>query len=279
MRYFFHIGYKGTNYYGWQRQQFTDSLRKTDPNPLTIQEVLEGSLSRILKATTSIIGCGRTDTGVHASQYFFHCDIEHTWDYDLVFRLNKILPKDIAIFDIIKMEGTPHARWDAIQRTYDYFIHSYKNPFLSEISSLYLKKNLDLDAMKKAVSLLTRYSDYYGFCKSPNKYEHTICKISEAKLLCDIHSGRLRFHISSNRFLHRMIRILVGKFLKIGSGEFSLEEFEYCLANKKTPATIIPAYPQGLFLSKVTYPFLDLKPRSEFSSVLLSDTECEWLEV
>jgi tRNA pseudouridine38-40 synthase len=246
---------------------------------MSIQEVLETAISRIVKTPTTIIGCGRTDAGVHASQFFFHADIEKPWDYDLLFRINKTLPADIALFEIIPMLGLPHARFDAIKRSYDYFIHSYKDPFLSGLSSLYLKRDLNLSKMKEATSLLTKYDDFRAFCKTPNQYEHTICKITSAYLFADATGDRLRFQISSNRFLGRMIRIIMGKLLEIGSGELSVEEFENHLITKQTPKTIEPAYPQGLYLSKVTYPYLDIQPRTEFSVILQNNVDKAWLPV
>ncbi len=266
MRYFVHIGYKGTNYFGWQRQ----------PDKLSVQEILESSLSRIFKQNMTIFGCGRTDAGVHASQYFFHMDIEKNWNFDLFFRLNRILPDDIALYDIIPMEGQPHARFDAIQRVYDFFIHTYKEPFLSDRSSLYPRNGFDLNAMKKAVNLLPLYEDYRAFCKSPDKNEHTICHVSAASLYTNSRGDRIRFRISSNRFLGRMVRILSRKLIEIGDGTLSVDEFESHLISKNIPAKILPAHPQGLFLSKVTYPYLDLVPKAEFGG---SAYDSYWQEV
>ncbi len=214
------------------------------------------------------MGCGRTDAQVHASQFFFHLDIEKEWDYDLLFRLNKSLPSDIAVFGILPMADSCHARFDAIKRTYDYFIHTYKDPFLSTVSTLYLERNFDVVKMRDAVSLLTKYNDYRAFCISPDGFKHTICNVTAAALFVDPSGDRFRFQISANRFLTKMIRIIMGKLLEIGRGELSVAEFESSLITKETPKTIEPAYPQGLFLSKVTYPYLDLAPRTEFSSIL-----------
>lgn len=254
MRYFVHIGYKGTNYFGWQRQ----------PDKLSVQEILEDNLSKIFKMQIPIFGCGRTDAGVHASQYFFHMDIEKPWNFDLFFRLNRILPDDIALFDIIPVEGQPHARFDAIQRSYDFFIHTYKDPFLSQNSSLYLRKGFNLDEMKRAVDLLPKYEDYRAFCKSPDKNEHTICRVSSASLYTNSSGDRIRFQISSNRFLGRMIRIIVRKLIEIGDNTLSVDEFESHLISRNIPSKILPAHPQGLFLSKVNYPFLNIEPKAKF---------------
>ena len=266
MRYFFHIAYHGTNYSGWQKH----------PGVCNIQEVLETSLSKILKLPLTIVGCGRTDAGVHASQFFFHVDIEQHWEFDLLFRLNKILPDDIAVYDIIEMQGLPHARFDAIQRTYDYFIHTSKNPFLSRFSALYPENDWHLNNMKAAAALLPMYNDYRGFCKSPEKNDHTLCYVSSAKLFVNPKGDRLRFQISANRFLSKMVRILIGRLLEIGRGDMSVDEFEHFLINKQTPEVIIPAHPQGLYLSKVTYPYLDIPLRTTFSALHQNMDDYEW---
>jgi tRNA pseudouridine38-40 synthase len=271
LRYFFHIGYHGQRYSGWQRH----------PGVVNVQEVIEACLTQLFKTPIPIFGCGRTDAQVHASQFFFHADIEKEWDFDLFFRLNKILPDDIAVFDIIPMSqkdlygtGLPHARFDAIQRTYDYFIHTYKDPFLSGFSALYAEKKLDLDKMNAAVKLLPLYNDYRAFCKSPDRNDHTICNVSHASLFTGKTGDKLRLQISANRFLSKMVRIIIGRLLDIGKGKMSVDEFEQHLISKQTPEIIIPAYPQGLYLSKVTYPYLDLTPRSAFS-IMMIDSEWE----
>ena len=261
MRYFFHIGFNGYKYRGWQRQ----------PIALNVQQVVESTLSKILKEPITIMGCGRTDAQVHASQFFFHVDISKEWDYDLLFRINKTLPNDIAVYEIIPVKDNQHARFDATQRTYDYFIHTYKDPFLNNFSSLYLERNLNLERMKEAVALLTRYNDYRALCKTPDDYRTTICKVTAATLFSDVSGDRLRLQISADRFLGKMIRIIMGKLLVIGRGELSVEEFESYLISRKTPETFEPAYPQGLYLSKVTYPYLDIPPRTEFSAILHSN--------
>ena len=257
------MGFNGYNYRGWQRQ----------PKALNVQQVVETTLSQILKVPVSIMGCGRTDAQVHASQFFFHADIEEVWDYDLLFRINKTLPDDIAVFEIIPVKDNHHARFDATQRTYDYFIHTYKDPFLSNTSSLYQEKNLNLEKMKEAVSLLMKYHDYRALCKTPDEYRTTICKVTSAQLFSDAAGDKFRFQISADRFLGKMIRIIMGKLLVIGRGELSVEEFEGYLISKRTPDTFEPAYPHGLYLSKVTYPYLDIAPRTEFSTILHSKVD------
>ncbi|UXD71224.1 tRNA pseudouridine(38-40) synthase TruA [Sphingobacterium faecium] len=264
MRFFFHIAYQGQDYSGWQRQ----------PDVKSVQEVLETTLSKILKVQTTIFGCGRTDAQVHASQYFFHADMEKECDFDLLYRLNKALPTNIAVYDIIKMDGKPHARFDAIHREYDYFIHTYKDPFLSNQSSLYLYPNLDLQKMSEAAKLLLKYKDFRPFCTHPDKNEHTLCQVSSTGIYVNTKGDRIRFNIASNRFLGKMIRIITGKLLKIAVGELSIDEFENHFITLEVPKILNPAYPVGLYLSKVKYPYLDLPPRTDFLSPTQSS---DWL--
>lgn len=262
MRYFLHLGYNGYGYHGWQKQR----------SALGVQAVLEAVMQQVLKIPIAVVSCGRTDAQVHASQFFCHFDLNFDFDYDLIFRLNKTLPPDIAIFDVLPMEGAPHARFDAIQRRYNYFIHRYKDPFLAQSSAGYLY-DLSLSKMQEAVALLPNYRDFYAFCKSPNSYEHTICHVSSAQLYTNPAGDKLRFEISANRFLTGMIRIIVQKLLDIGTGRLSVVQFEHYLREKQVPPGMILAYPQGLYLSKVTYPYLDLPARVD-----LSRAE-EWLAV
>jgi tRNA pseudouridine38-40 synthase len=270
LRYFFHIAYKGNRYHGWQRQ----------PNVLNVQQVVVDALARILKTggEDRIMGCGRTDAQVHASQFFFHLDIMTPWDFDLMYRLNKLLPPDIAVFEIIPVEENQHARFDAMQRTYNYFLHTYKDPFLNGGSALYMERNLDIDKMKEATHVFMRYNDYMAFCKTPAKYKHTLCNLSSATLFTDTSGEKIRFEISANRFLSRMVRMMMGALLDIGRKKISIDELETYLISKVHPEFIKPAYPQGLYLSKVTYRYLDIPARSEFSPIL-QNTIDNWVAV
>lgn len=265
MRTFFHIAYDGSNYRGWQRL----------PGVVSVQQTIEEALSKILKKEIQINGCGRTDTGVHASQYFFHAEIE-TVDFDLKYRLNKTLSDDIAVYDIIDMDDKAHARFDAFSRSYDYFIHSTKNPFLQPISSYYDLEGLDLNTMAAAVSLLPKYENYIAFCKTPEKHEHHICRISEAILYANSTKDQLRFNISSNRFLKGMIRIIISKLLEIGKGNLSLADFEESLKNGKILPETKKAYPRGLYLTKVEYRHPQLRSLPAYSPVLLGG---EWIPI
>jgi tRNA pseudouridine38-40 synthase len=254
VRYFFHVGYKGTNYQGWQKL----------PQAKSIQQVFETALSQIFKTNIQIIGCGRTDTGVHASQSFFHTDIEANFDFDLKFRLNKNLPADLAVFDIIPVADNAHARFDAFERTYDYYFHSEKHPFLSPLSSLVNLTDIDISQVKVAAELITRYSDFRAFCRHPDKHRTTICQISSVEFIATESRDRARFTIKSNRYLSGMIRIIVERLIRVGKGEMTIIDFQKYLTEKIPPPSLALAPPQGLYLSKVMYPYLDLPTRTDF---------------
>jgi len=262
------MAYQGHKYHGWQRQT----------NHVSVQSTLESMLSEVLKHPVQVVGCGRTDAGVHASQYFAHFDTDVVWDYDLHFRLNKRLPDDIAIFDIIPVEPNKHVRYDATSRSYEYFAHLYKDPHLDGKSGLYPYKNLNLRNMQTAMNLLTQYNDFRTFCRRPEKMNTTICQLTEANLYTDETQTRLRFRISGNRFLTGMIRLLVGELLHVGLGKCSLIEFERYLQETPQLPYFHHAYPQGLYLADIKYPYLNFKaPISP--SRLIAPESGNWLEV
>lgn len=256
IRYFFHIAYQGTHYRGWQRQ----------PNVRSVQETIEQRLAEVLKKESmTIIGCGRTDAGVHASQYLFHTDLENELNFDLKFILNKRLPKDIAILEIIAVDRKHHARFGAKKRSYDYFLHLQKDPFLNNLSTdYYCPKALDYSKMKEAILLIKQQNDFVAFCKSPDKHNTTICTIYAVDMYRDESNKKIRFRITANRFLRGMIRILVQKILEIGEGKATLAEIKTCFEEGKRPAKLKSAAGDGLYLSKIEYPFLELSCSSIF---------------
>lgn len=262
-RYFFHIGYHGKQYRGWQRQPGATA---------SVQEMLEDTLHKMLGQKTTCIGCGRTDAEVHASQYFFHIDVEQEWTYDPVFRLNKMLPDDLAIFEVLPMPDQAHARYDATWRTYDYFIHRYKDPFLAGISAYYPLENLDLDFLKTATNILQQQTDFRAVCKRPDIYKHTLCNVAQADFWIDESQERLRFQIKANRFVRGMVRLSVAKLLEVATGHLPLNTFKDHLSNRTPFQFMNYAYPQGLYLSKVEYPYLERPPRSSF----LLGSETHW---
>ncbi len=259
MRYFINLGYDGSQYSGWQRQKNTQD---------TIQEIIEDKLSQIFKTPTTVYGCGRTDAGVHASQYVMQVNLEQAPDFDFKFRLNKNLPDDIAVFEIFKVEDDQNCRYNAVARTYDYFIHWKKDPVLMRYSSFYQDLSLDYDIMEAATQLILKTRDFRAICKQPDLYDNTTCKITNCELFINEEQGRLRFTITSNRFLRGMIRILIFFLLKLGTGKLSLQEFKDILNQKVEFKDKQPALPNGLFLSKVEYPFLNLSDSHQLIEML-----------
>ena len=259
MRYFIHLGYDGTNYKGWQRQKSTRN---------TVQERIEQTLFKLFKKEITVYGCGRTDAGVHASQYVLHINLEEVPRFDLKYRLNKNLPDTIAVFEIIEVNEEQHCRYDAAWRTYDYFVHWKKDPVLFRYSSFYEQSELNIDLMKKAVALIAATKDFKPLCKQPNLYNHTLCQIKQCELFVNEQQGRLRFSITGNRFLRGMVRYCMFFLLKIGSGKITLEEFAKILNQETTLFNKKPALPNGLFLSKVEYPFLELDNSHPLFSML-----------
>ncbi len=252
MRYYLHLAYNGTAYRGWQRQ----------PNVISVQEVVEKAISKVLKQTIICIGCGRTDAGVHASQYILHIDIKKEIHPEFLPQINHTLPSDIVVYDYQFINGNPHAQFDAYERSYDYFFHIRKTPFINSFSGYYPVESLDIEKMKKAVSMISKNNDFEFFCKTPNKYDHTLCAIKS----CTISQNEFNFHfqITANRFLRGMIRILMDRIILVGKGELSLNLFQDYLLRKEKPKFINYAPAEGLFLSRIKYSFLDFEPKEKF---------------
>lgn len=258
MTYFLHIAYDGRKYSGWQRQERVAS----------IQERMETDLSRILGEKVTVNGCGRTDAGVHATQYFCHIDLYKQPKSDFLFVLNKNLPLEIRVFDVIPVADTCNARFDVSTRSYDYYFHFYEDPFLDAHSSYFNLKDLDVEAMKKVVSMLSDYQDFRSICRRSHLFPDTICEVSFAKLYVSEDARRMRFSITSNRFLQGMIRIFVYFLIQIGKRKLSVDAFQTMLANRDEVKVKRLAKPEGLYLSRVVYPYLDLPVKSTFADML-----------
>lgn len=252
MRHFIHLAYQGTKYRGWQRQAKERSVQAT----------IEDLLSKMLKTKTIIHGCGRTDAGVHASQYFVHADIPIDLDYDPVERLNHILPDDIAIYEIIALENPfCNAQTDAIARSYEYFMHFNKVPQLKDTSTYFKVSHLNISAMQDAINILCNTTDFRSLCKGPDVYKHTRCNIKAMSLEVTHGGSRMLFSITANRFLRAMIRNIVARLIDIGKGELSIMDFEKVVSNQREFEFPFhkQAPPTGLYLSKVVYPYLERK--------------------
>ncbi len=242
MRYLFEIAYNGTNYHGWQRQD----------NAITVQEVVEEALTRISRCKTSIMGSGRTDTGVHCRQQFFHADFEKKIDPEkLRYKLNSYLPPDISIQSIKAINGEVHARFEAIQRAYEYKITTIKDPFQKGFS-YYYSKPLDIKTMNEAATLLIGEKDFEAFSRVKTEVNNFICNITEAEWR--IQDNNLIFSIKANRFLRGMVRAIVGTLLLVGSEKISPKEFKQIIESKDRKMAGSAAPAEGLFLKSVKYP-------------------------
>lgn len=242
MRYFIDISYLGTNYHGWQIQN----------NVVTIQQKINESLTTILGCETQCIGSGRTDTGVHAIHQVAHFDCENSFIIpQLKHKLNRILPIDISVNFIYKINESSSARFDAISRSYIYKIHQNKNPFLINFS-YYFSRLLDLEKMNKACDLFQKHTNFESFSKVKTKVNNFDCKIFEMsfKLEKDI----ILFYVRANRFLRGMVRAIVGTMLDIGENKLELEDLEYILLSRDRNKVrkFVPAH--GLYLNEIIYP-------------------------
>jgi tRNA pseudouridine38-40 synthase len=243
-RYFIELAYNGTRYFGWQRQ----------PNKVSVQEVLENSLSTILGSTIEIVGCGRTDTGVHAKQYFAHFDFAGEFPPAFLRRINKFLPKDLFIYRIFPVAPATHARFDAIARSYEYHLTFRKDPFRQETAYFYAyAEQPDFQKMQEAANLLLNYQLFAPFCKTGHDAKTMFCQLQRSEWIFSTDGQEAVFHITSNRFLRGMVRLIVGMCLQVGTGQISLEEVKTALENQTPLKKANSAPPQGLFLTDIRF--------------------------
>ena len=242
MRYFIEIAYNGTQYSGWQIQ----------PNAISVQHVLEGAMSTLLRKNVKLTGAGRTDAGVHARQLFAHFDLDEIEDTsDLIFRLNSFLPKDISIKNIIRVKDDSHARFHASEREYEYIIALKKDPFTQGFSyQLHQKPNME--AMNEAAKSLLDYQDFQCFSRSNTDVKTYHCIVKKA--FWKEENDQLIFTIAADRFLRNMVRAIVGTLLNVGYGKTSIEEFHNIIASKDRVRAGASAPAEGLYLTKVSYP-------------------------
>lgn len=242
MRYFFEISYNGTNYHGWQRQK----------NAISVQQVVEEALLTILRENITISGSGRTDTGVHCLQQYFHADIGKPVDISyLQHRLNSYLPAAISIRSISRVKKDAHARFSAVSRSYEYRITTRKDPFLQH-QSYYYAKPLNIQTMNEAGALIIGRQDFEAFSKVKTDVNNFVCDITEARWVRE--KDLLLFRISANRFLRGMVRAIVGTLLNVGSENLPAEAIKKIIASgdRKEAGSSVPAC--GLFLTQVKYP-------------------------
>lgn len=245
MRYFMHLAYKGTSFHGWQFQE----------NAPTIQQSVTIGLQTLLDKEINITGCGRTDTGVHASNFYAHFDIDREiCDEEritLCFKLNRFLSPEIAVFSIKPVKDNAHARFNALSRTYKYYINRRKDPFMDDYS-FYLYGDLDIELMNKAAFEMIAYDDFTSFSKLHTQTKTNNCKIFHAKWEEVDH--KLIFTIKADRFLRNMVRAIVGTLLEVGQRKITIEEFKNIIErkNRNEAGYSVPA--KALFLEEVEYP-------------------------
>jgi len=240
-RFFIELAYDGTNYCGWQRQ----------PNAPSVQAEVEDALTKLHAGETiGVLGCGRTDTGVHAHFFVAHTDLDAGTDVlQLRYKLNKILPKDVAVFRVYPVEATMHARFSATERTYRYFIHGEKSAFLR--NSLYLPKMPDIEVMNRAAQHLLGTQDFTSLSKLHTDVKTNICTVTKAIWVQD--DAQWYFEITADRFLRNMVRATVGTLLEAGLGKISEQDIPAILAAKDRKAAKVSVDAKGLFLWNVKY--------------------------
>jgi tRNA pseudouridine38-40 synthase len=243
-RYFFEISYNGSPYYGWQQQV----------GQVSVQEEIQKNLAKLFQnEKIEIVGCGRTDKGVHAKNYFFHCDFSQEIETEnLLYKLNKMLRDSISISAIFPVKTDLHARFSATKRTYRYFIHQQKDPFLSGCST-YFPYHLEAEMMNKACRYLLGKQDFSSFAKIHTDVKTHICTIYNAHWFAQ--GNQLVFEITADRFLRNMVRAIVGTMLDIGTQKIPCENLPEIIAKQNRSAASKSVGPNGLFLWKVEYDF------------------------
>lgn len=242
MRYFVWFSYDGTAYHGWQIQ----------PNGNSVQEELQRALSTLLREEISVTGAGRTDAGVHARQMVAHFDFSEAIDLEqLAYKLNRILPCDIAVDRVELVDDDMHARFSATSRTYHYYIHTKKDPF-SRPYSTELHYELDFDKMNEAGRILMTYDDFGAFCKSHSDVKTTLCRVTKAEWV-QTSATSWYFEITANRFLRNMVRAVVGTLIDVGRGRLTLDDFRKVIEGKRRTAAGESMPANALFLENIRY--------------------------
>lgn len=243
MRYFVELSYNGKKYHGWQNQ----------PNAISVQETLEHAFSLLLGDKISIVGCGRTDSGVHASQYFLHFDVNQNVEVEkLQYKLNAFLPKDITIHKIFIVSDDNHARFDAVSRSYEYRIYLGKSPFFLDTMWQVQNRYFGIEKMNKAAKILYEYENFKCFSKSNTDVKTYNCSVSNAEWIKE--GNDLIFYITANRFLRNMVRAIVGTLLDVGQNKISIDEFKKIIEGKDRTRAGVSVKAKGLFLTKIIYP-------------------------
>ena len=242
MRYFIEIAFHGAAYAGWQKQ----------PNDTTVQYVLEKALYTVFQSEVACVGAGRTDAGVHASFFIAHFDVNEIFDErQFIFKMNQLLPKDVCARDVYPVKPDAHARFDAISRTYKYFITQQKDPFRLDRAT-YIKKQLSVELMNEAAQVLLDYINFKSFSKVKTQVYTYHCKIVDA--FWERNNHLLVFKIKADRFLRNMVRAIVGTLVEVGLKTKTVEDFKKVIEseNRSKAGKSMPAH--ALFLTDIGYP-------------------------
>ena len=252
MRYFIQLSYDGTGYHGWQVQ----------PNGVSVQEVLQKALSTLLRQTTEVTGAGRTDAGVHASMMVAHFDWPAAHEGEgceempldctqLTYKLNRLLPPDVAVQAVRPVGPEMHARFSATRRTYHYYIHTRKDPFLRGYS-WQVNVPLDFALMNEAAQVLLEYSDFTSFSKTGTDVKTNICQLTEARWE-QLKPGEWRFTVSANRFLRNMVRAIVGTLVEVGRHRMTISQMRHAIEAKdrQRAGESVPGH--ALYLTNIEY--------------------------
>jgi tRNA pseudouridine38-40 synthase len=241
LRYFIELSYNGKNYHGWQIQ----------PDVISVQQKVNSALSIMLQEEISVVGAGRTDTGVHASQMFAHFDVKQELVENAVFKLNSILPEDIVVHNVFSVAQDMHARFNALSRSYAYKICLGRDPFSLDFAWQIHSQKFDLNLMNEAAKLLLEYQDFESFSKVKTDVFTFNCDITKAVWIEK--ENELTFHISANRFLRNMVRAIVGTLLEVGSGKKTIEDFRKIIESKSRSKAGLSVPAKGLFLTAIKY--------------------------
>ena len=244
MRYFLQLSFNGKNYHGWQVQL----------NAHAVQAEVDKALSVLLNENINTLGCGRTDTGVHAKIFYAHFDSSsEIVQHDFVHHLNCLLPNDIAVQKLIKVAGNSHARFDATSRSYEYFMYHHKDPFMNE-TAYFFPYELDMKKMNSACNLLKEYTDFSCFSKSRTQTKTNDCKITDAYWRKE--NDQSIFRITADRFLRNMVRAIVGTMTDLGEHKIDETNFRGIIEGKSRSDAGFSVPAKGLYLVDVKYDYL-----------------------
>lgn len=244
-RYFAHIAYNGTHYHGWQIQ----------PKAISVQAVLNKAFSTILNTPIEVVGCGRTDAGVHAKNYYLHFDYAGAFPREFVRRINKFLPKDIVVYQIFEVANDAHARFDAYYRSYEYHLIYNKNPFKTYTAWHYpFAHKMNIQKLQQAAALLKKHHAFAPFCKTNSDAKTMHCVIHRSDWEMKIPQQHLVYHVAANRFLRGMVRLIVGMCVNVALDKVSIDEVRHALEHQTTLKKSYSVPPQGLYLTAVRYP-------------------------